>query len=136
MFTSTRPVVSVISLECGVEVGRWTSAGPSGRMALPHVHQPGTDAAMTSAHIAGRLCRWFPALAEALDARSAPRLACLFLGAILARGRRTVTRWIRAAQLSQEFRPCYTTVSAAGKRSESVAARLIHAVVKPLLAGM
>ena len=58
---------------------------------------------MTSSHIARHLCHWFSALASPLDARSAPRLACLFLGAILARGRRTVTRWIRAAGLSAEF---------------------------------
>jgi hypothetical protein len=45
-----------------------------------------------------------------------------------------VTSWIRAAGLSAEFRPCYTTVSAAGKRADAVAARLAHAVVKPLVA--
>jgi hypothetical protein len=91
---------------------------------------------MTSSHIAGRLCHWFSALADALDARSAPRLARLFLGAILARGRRTVTSWIRGAGLGPEFRPCYTTVSAAGKRADGVAVRLIYEVLKPLLAGV
>jgi hypothetical protein len=44
-------------------------------------------------------CQWFSRLASALDHRSAPRLALLFLGAVLARGRRTVTSWIRAAKL-------------------------------------
>src|SRR6185295_10351098 len=71
-----------------------------------------------------------------LDARSAPRLACLFLGAVLARGRRTVTSWIRAAGLGSEFRPCYTTVAAAGKRTDRFAVRLVYEVVKPLLAGL
>jgi DDE superfamily endonuclease len=52
----------------------------------------------------------------------------------LARGRRTVTSWIRAAGLSAEFRPCYTTVAAAGKRADSIAARLLYGVVKPLVA--
>ena len=89
---------------------------------------------MTSSHIAGRLCHWFSALASALDARSAPRLACLLFGAILARGRRTVTSWIRGAGLGTEFRPCYTTVAAAGKRADGVAGRLVYEVVKPLLA--
>ena len=91
---------------------------------------------MTSSHMARRLCHWFSALAAPLDARSAPRLACLFLGAILARGRRTVTSWIRAAGLGAEFRPCYTTVSAAGNRADRVAARLAHEVLKPLLVGL
>jgi DDE superfamily endonuclease len=52
----------------------------------------------------------------------------------LARGRRTVTSWIRAANLSDQFRPCYTAVAAAGKKADSVAARLALAVVKPLVA--
>src|SRR5215204_4376048 len=105
-------------------------------MALPHDQPPRTDTAMTSSHIAGRLCHWFSALASALDARSAPRLACLLFGAILARGRRTVTSWIRGAGLGTEFRPCYTTVAAAGKRADGVAGRLVYEVVKPLLAGL
>src|SRR5262249_55104281 len=56
--------------------------------------------------------------------------------AVLARGRRTVTSWIRAAGLSDQFRPCYTAVAAAGKRAERVAAYLVLAVVKPLLSGV
>ena len=91
---------------------------------------------MTSAHTTTRLCHWFSALAAALDPRSASRLALLLLGAVLARGRRTVTSWIRAVELSGEFRQCYTAISAAGKRAEDVAARLVHAALKPLLADM
>jgi hypothetical protein len=89
---------------------------------------------MPSSHPIPPSCHWFSRLAAALDPRSGPRLAWLFVGAILARGRRTVTSWIRAAGLSGEFRPCYTTVPAAGKRAEGIAARLAHAVVKPLVA--
>jgi hypothetical protein len=91
---------------------------------------------MPSPHTPASACHWFSALAAALDPRSAVRLARLLLGAILARGRRTVTTWIRAAGLGQEFRPCYTTVAAAGKRADGVAARLVHGVLKPVLAGM
>src|SRR5436305_1861965 len=80
-------------------------------------------------------CHWFSRLASALDPRSAPRLAWLLVGAVLARGRRTVTGWIRAAGLSGEYQRCYTTVSAAGKRSDLIAAHLAHEVVKPLVAG-
>src|SRR5947208_14554401 len=98
-------------------------------MALPHDQPPRTDTAMTSSHIARRLCHWFSALAAPLDARSAPRLACLFLGAILARGRRTATSWIRRAGLSAEFRPCYTAAAAAGRRADGIAARLAPEVL-------
>ena len=77
---------------------------------------------------------WFSILASALDRRSAPRLAKLLLGAVLARGRRTVTSWIRAVGLGPEFRPCYTAVAAAGKQADGIAARLVAEVVKPLIA--
>lgn len=90
---------------------------------------------MTSSHPTPPPCHWFSVLGSVLDPRSGPRLAWLLVGAILARGRRTVTSWIRAAGLSNEYRPCYTTVSAAGKRADSIAARLVHGVVKPLVAG-
>ena len=89
---------------------------------------------MPSSHPLPPSCHWFSRLASALDPRSAPRLAWLFVGAVLARGRRTVTSWIRAAGLSDEYRPCYTTVSAAGTRADSIAARLLHGAVKALVA--
>lgn len=90
---------------------------------------------MTSSHPLPPSCHWFSRLASALDPRSAPRLAWLLVGAVLARGRRTVTSWIRAAGLSAEFRPCYTTVSAVGKRTDLMAAHLAYEAVKPLVAG-
>ena len=89
---------------------------------------------MPSSHPLPPSCHWFSALASVLDPRSAPRLALLFLGAVLARGRRTVTSWIRAAGLSDEYRSCYTAVAAAGKRADSIAARLLREAVKPLVA--
>jgi hypothetical protein len=90
---------------------------------------------MTSSHPLPVPCQWFSWLAAALDRRSAPRLALLFFGAVLARGRRTVTTWIRAAKLSDQFRSCYLAVAAAGKRTDIIARRLLTEVVRPLLAG-
>src|SRR3954471_135205 len=90
---------------------------------------------MTSSHLPHVPCQWFSWLAAALDRRSAARLALLFLGAVLARGRRNVTTWIRAAGLSEQVRPCYTAVAAAGRKAETVAAYLVLWVVKPLAAG-
>jgi DDE superfamily endonuclease len=90
---------------------------------------------MPSSHPLPPSCHWFSRLTSALDPRSAPRLAWLFVGAVLARGRRTVTSWIRAAGLSGEYRPCYSTVAAAGKKTDLIAAHLAFAVVKPLIAG-
>jgi hypothetical protein len=90
---------------------------------------------MASSHLTPGSCQWFARLASALDRRAAPRFALLFLGAILARGRRTVTTWIRATRLSDQFRPCYTAVAAAGKRADRIARRLLTEVVRPLLKG-
>src|SRR3954467_14288776 len=90
---------------------------------------------MTSSHLMPAPCQWFSRLADALDHRSAPRLALLFLGAVLARGRRTVTTWIRAAKLSGQYQPCYTAVAAAGERADRIARRLPTEVVSPLVKG-
>jgi len=90
---------------------------------------------MTSSHPTPVSCQWFTWLAAALDRRSAPRLALLFLGAVLARGRRTVTTWIRAAGLSGRYQSCYIAVAAAGKRADRIARRLLTEVVRPLLKG-
>jgi hypothetical protein len=90
---------------------------------------------MPTTHLVPAPCHWFSRLSSALDPRSASRLAWLFVGAVLAHGRRTVTSWIRAAGLSDEYRPCYTTVAAAGKKTDLISAPLAHEVVKPLIAG-
>src|SRR3954451_18484257 len=91
---------------------------------------------MTSSHPLPVPCLWFSWLAVALDRRSAPRLALLFFGAVLARGRRTVTTWIRAARLSGRYQSCYIAVAAAGKRADRIARRLLTEVVQPLLKGV
>lgn len=101
----------------------------------PDVRPGGENVRMASSRALPPTCHWFSRLASALDPRSAPRLAWLLVGAVLARGRRTVTSWIRAAGLSDDYRPCYTTVSAVGRRTDLMAAHLAHEVVKPLVAG-
>ena len=90
---------------------------------------------MPSSHPLPPSCHWLPALAAALDRRSAPRLAWLLVGAVLASGRRTVTSWIRAAGLSSEYRHCYTAVAAAGRKADLAAAYLAREVVQPMTAG-
>jgi hypothetical protein len=90
---------------------------------------------MTSSHPLPIPFQWFSWLAAALDRRSAARLALLFFGSVLARGRRTVTSWIRAGRLSDQFRPCYTAVAAAGKRADRVGRRLLTEMVMPLVKG-
>ena len=90
---------------------------------------------MTSSHPTLVPCQWFVRLAGPLDRRSAPRLALPFVWALLAGGTRTVTTWIRAAGLSGRFRSCYLAVAAAGRKTGSIAARLLNEVVAPLATG-
>src|SRR3954466_10982174 len=52
---------------------------------------PRTEPAMTSSHPRPVPCHWFSWLAAALDRRTAPQLALLFLGAVLNPTRATGT---------------------------------------------
>ena len=90
---------------------------------------------MTSSHPLPAPCQWFSWIAAALDHCSAPRLALLIFGAVIARGWRTLTTWIRAAKLSGQYQSCYIAVAAAGRRADRIARRLLTEVVRPLLKG-
>jgi hypothetical protein len=90
---------------------------------------------MSSSHAIRPWCQWLSRLASALDPRSAPRLALLFLGSVLARGRRTVTTRMRTAGLSDRFHSCYIAVAAAGQKADRIASRVLTEVVLPLVAG-
>jgi hypothetical protein len=75
----------------------------------------------------------FTDISAALDRRSAPRLFLLLIGALFAKGRRTVTSWFRAAGITTEFRPAYHALGAAGRRADALAYRLLGLVLKPLM---
>ena len=64
-----------------------------------------------------------------------PEARVPLLRGVLARGRRTVTTWIRAAKLSDRYQSCYIAVASAGKRADRIAWRLLTEVVRPLLKG-
>lgn len=50
-----------------------------------------------------------------LDRRHAPLLEPLFLGLLLARGRRTATAWFRAAGITDDYRRAYTLLGTIGR---------------------
>jgi hypothetical protein len=75
----------------------------------------------------------FADLSAALDRRSAPRLLRLLVGALFAKGRRTVTSWFRAAGISTDFRQAYNALWAAGRHAEALAYRLLGLALKPLM---
>jgi hypothetical protein len=88
---------------------------------------------MPFSHLPAAVSAWFFQIVGALDRRSAPRLLLLLLGALFARGRRTVTSWFRAAGITDAFRPAYQALWAAGRRAPALAHRLLGCVLWPLL---
>ena len=80
---------------------------------------------MTSSHQDTPPCQWFSRLAAALDRRPHPGSpGCSSAPSWPAAGGPSPA-WIRAAGLSDQFQPCYTTVAAAGKKADDIAARLV-----------
>src|SRR6476646_1762921 len=55
-------------------------------------------------------------LSSLLDARYADLLEPLFLGTLLAHGRRTATAWFRAGDCADDFRRGYTLLGTLGRR--------------------
>jgi DDE superfamily endonuclease len=90
------------------------------------------EPAMPLSRLPALVASAFLHLAHWLDRRSAARLPRLLVGILFARGRRTVTSWFRAAGITDEFRPGYTTVCAAGRQASDMAIT-IRAAARPLL---
>jgi hypothetical protein len=91
------------------------------------------EPAMPFSHLPAALSAWFSQLVAALHRRSAPRLLLLLLGALFARGRRTVTSWFRAVGITDDFRRAYSALWAAGRHAHALAYRLLGIALKPLM---
>jgi hypothetical protein len=87
-------------------------------------------------HLPAFLSACFDTCGAVLDKRSALRLPLLLLGSLLAKGRRTVTSWFRAAGITVDFRRSYNVLWAVGRRASSVAGCFFIGVVKPLVLGV
>jgi DDE superfamily endonuclease len=88
---------------------------------------------MSFSHLPAALSAWFTQIVGALDRRAAPRLLRLLCGALFARGRRTVTSWFRAAGITDDFRPAYSALWAAGRHAHALAYRLLGGTLRPLI---
>src|SRR4051812_36903007 len=64
-------------------------------------------------------------LAGALHARLAGRLLPLCTGLLFARGRRTVTSWLRAAGVGADYKAYYYFLASLGRKARWVGARLL-----------
>jgi DDE superfamily endonuclease len=74
-------------------------------------------------------------LTATLHVASAARLLPLLTGVLFARGRRTVTSWLRAAGLGNEFQPYYYFLARLGRHVPFVAAALLRLLVQRLVPG-
>jgi DDE superfamily endonuclease len=75
---------------------------------------------------------WIALLQTALHERLAWRLEPLILGLVMAKGRRTVTSWLRAAGLRTGWEEFYYFVAAVGRTCELLAAVLVRLLVRQL----
>lgn len=72
---------------------------------------------------------WSSWLAAGLHARNRWRLAVLLVGMLFAGGRRTVTTWLRAAGVSDDYQDYYYFLVCVGRKSELIATRLVGLVL-------
>jgi hypothetical protein len=70
-------------------------------------------------------------LSTTLDARQQQRFLALLTGALFARGRRTVTSWLRAAGITHDFRACYYLLSSLARPIDEIARLLLLRIVLP-----
>ena len=75
---------------------------------------------------------WSQWLAAGLHARNRWRLPVLLLGILFASGRRTVTAWLRAASVSDDFQDYYYLLICVGRKSELIATRLVLLILRIL----
>src|SRR5271163_2132498 len=68
--------------------------------------------------------QWVEWLAAGLHGRSRWRLSLILLGMVFARGRRTVTTWLRAAGIRHDFSDYYYFLQPLGRKSKALAQRL------------
>jgi hypothetical protein len=75
---------------------------------------------------------WSEWLAAGLHARNRWRLSVVLVGILFAHGRRTVTTWLRAAGVSDDFQDYYYFLAPLGRKAKSVATQLLILVLRRL----
>ena len=75
---------------------------------------------------------WSEWLAVGLHARNRWRLPVLLVGILFASGRRTVTTWLRAAGVSDDYQGYFYFLAAIGRKSESIATQLVALLLRTL----
>jgi len=79
--------------------------------------------------------QWVEWLAAGLHGRSRWRLSLILLGIVFARGRRTVTSWLRAVGIGDDFADYYYFLQPLGRKSKELAQRLFSLLLVRLVSG-
>ena len=75
---------------------------------------------------------WITALAGTLDARQQARFVRLCTGLLFARGRRTVTSWLRGCAVGRDFQRYYYLLGSVGRKAPAIARALFRILMKRL----
>ena len=76
--------------------------------------------------------QWVQWLAAGLHGRNRWRLSLILLGMVFARGRRTVTTWLRAVGICDDFADYYYFLQPLGRKSKALAQRLFVLLLEKL----
>lgn len=79
--------------------------------------------------------QWVEWLSAGLHARNRWRLALIIMGMVFARGRRTVTTWLRAVGIGDDFADYYYFLQPLGRKSKALAERLLTLLLVRLETG-
>jgi hypothetical protein len=90
---------------------------------------------MASWHLPPDVALWIAHLASALHGRLAFRFGILFTGLLFARGRRTVTSWLRAAGIGKDYKNYYYFLGSLGRNIKLVGGILLDKLRRASLAG-
>ena len=75
---------------------------------------------------------WITALAGTLDARQQARFVQLCTGLLFARGRRTVTSWLRGCGTGRDYKRYYYLLGSVGRKTPAIARALLRILLKRL----
>src|SRR5947209_2810736 len=75
---------------------------------------------------------WITGLAGTLDARQQARFVQLFTGLLFARGRRTVTSWLRGCGAGRDSKRYYYLLGSVGRKATAIAGALLRILLHRL----
>ena len=108
-------------------VRRVDECRPRGDDEFTKTSQP-KEPAMPLSFLPALLSTCLQRMDRCLPAQCSVRVPLLCFGILLADGRRTVSSWLRAANITVEFRAAYNTVGACGRRADWMAASVLRTV--------